>query len=107
MARYYGKVGFVKTIESSPGVFTEEITERNYYGDVLTARVKWSASENLNDDLGISNQISILADEFAMENFSVIKYVEWSGVLWKVSSIEIKRPRLVMMIGGEYVGQQT
>ena len=107
MAKFYGKVGFVKTLETAPGVFTEDVTERNYYGDVLSARVRWSASENLNDDVGISNQISILADKFALENFSIIKYVEWMGVLWNVTSIEVKYPRLNISIGGERNTEQT
>ena len=107
MARYYGKVGFIRTEETSPGVFTDVVTERNYYGDVLSTTVRWSKSEDLNDNFGLTNQISIVADDFALANFSIIKYIEWMGILWKVASIEVKYPRLIIRVGGEYNEEQA
>lgn len=106
MEKFYGKVGYAETVEVRPNVWKDQITERNYYGDVLKNHSKWATSEYLNDDLRISNRISVLADAYAFQNFSRIKYVEWMGVLWKVTDIEVERPRLVLTLGGEYNGSQ-
>lgn len=35
MAKFYGSIGFAKTTETDEGVWTEGITELNYFGDVV------------------------------------------------------------------------
>ena len=102
MAKFYGSIGYSETVETSPGVWTEQITERTYYGDVIKISRGWQSSENLNDDLTINNQISIIADQFAYENFHVIRYIKWMGSSWKINKIEVQRPRLILNIGGVY-----
>jgi hypothetical protein len=102
MAKFYGEIGYVKTIESSPGVWTEEITKRYYSGDVVRHSRRWQSGENLNDDLTINNEISIIADPFAYQNFQTMRYVKWMGASWKITNIDIQRPRLVLSIGGVY-----
>lgn len=103
--RFYGVVGYVETVETSPGVWTESSTERSYSGDVLRNTRRWQPGENLNDNISINNLISIVADPFAYQNLGKIKYVEWMGVSWKVINIDIQRPRLILTIGGVYNGQ--
>lgn len=102
MSKYYGKVGYAITKETKPGVWKNLVVERMYYGDILRNTSRWQGSSNVNDDLVISNQISILADPFAYHNFHSIKYVEWLGSKWKVSSVEVQYPRLILSIGGVY-----
>ena len=104
MARFYGTIGYAKTVETSKGVWTDSIVERNYYGDVLRMSSHWQPNENLNDNLSIRNQISIVADPYAYQNFSRIKYVVWMDQAWKVSSVTVNRPRLILEIGGVYNG---
>lgn len=106
MEKFYGKVGYCVTTEdpTESGVFRDVTTERMYYGDVLKNQSRWQSAQNLNDDLRVGNRISILADAYAYQNFSNIKYVEWMGVLWKVTDIEVERPRLILTLGGEYNG---
>ncbi len=106
MAKFYGAVGYGITAESEtkPGVWEKTIVEYNYYGDVLITRRTLSATENLNDDIKISNQISIVADPFATENFQFILYVKFMGARWKVSSVEISYPRLILTLGEVYNG---
>ena len=106
MARWYGKVGYVETKEITPGDWRPVVTERSYYGDVLRNSSRWSpSSDSTNDDLNINNQISILADPFAYQNFHLIKYVEFMGTNWKVTNAEPVRPRITLTIGGVYNGQ--
>lgn len=105
MAKFYGVIGYSTTTETSPGVWTEAATERTYSGDVVKESSRWQAGENLNDDLKISNQISIVADPFAYQNVHNIRYVNWMGGLWKISRVDIRRPRLLLTIGGVYNGK--
>ena len=41
MTRWYGKAGFVRTVETEPGVWEPEVVERDYYGDVLANVRRW------------------------------------------------------------------
>lgn len=107
MAKFFGIIGFETTCETSPGVWTQKITERNYYGDFIRNTRKLQVSENLNDDINISNELSILSDPYAYENFHSIKYVEYMGALWKITSVEVKYPRLILTVGGVYNAQQN
>ena len=104
MARYCGKVGFVIETEVRPGVWKNKIVDRTYYGDSFRMSRRLQDSGNLNDNVTISNEISIVADPFANENFLSIRYAEFMGVKWKVTNIEIQRPRLLMTLGGVYNG---
>jgi hypothetical protein len=104
MAKFYDVIGFAEVKETSPGVWEETVTERKYYGDVGRNTFKYQASSNLNDDLNISNEISIVADVFANENFHAMRYVVFMGVKWKINNVEVKRPRLILNVGGVYNG---
>lgn len=109
MARFYGKVGFatIKEDPENPGVWIDSIREGDYFGDVLQNRSRWSQGTGANDDLSIENRISIVADPYACQNFSKIKYVKWMHQAWKVTAVEVERPRLILTIGEEWNGEQT
>lgn len=102
MAKFFGKIGFTKTEETAPGVYREVTTERDYRGDVLRNTRKWENGEYLNDDLNVNNQISIVADAYANENFFAMRYISWMGAYWKITNVEVQRPRLILTIGGVY-----
>ncbi len=102
MARFYGNVGYAKSEETAPGVWEDSITVRPYYGDVIRNTRRWENGEGVNDNLTINNQISIVADAYAYQNFHAIKYVEWMGSKWKVSSADVERPRIILNVGGVY-----
>lgn len=101
MAKWYGAIGFVSEMsEQTPGVWKETIVERNYYGDVFRNTRRLSSSDKVNDDIDISNQISIVADPYANENFHAMRYVVFMGSKWKVENVEVQYPRLVLNLGG-------
>lgn len=105
MDKWYGKVGYSVTNETAPGVWTDKVTERHYYGDILQNSSRWSpSSEGTNDNLLVNTRISIVADPFAYQNFHHIKYCEFMGVNWEITNIEPKRPRLILTLGGVYNG---
>lgn len=101
MAKFYGNVGYAITKETSPGVWKPSIVERMYSGDLVrnTTR-KLESSGEVNDNITISNDISIVADQFAIENFGSMIYAEFMGTKWKISSVEVQYPRLLLSLGG-------
>lgn len=105
MAKFYGAIGYAVTEETAPGVWEERITERMYYGELIRNTRKLQSADQLNDNINVANEISILADPFAYENFHSMKYVGFSGAKWKVTSIEVQYPRLILTVGGVYNGE--
>lgn len=101
MPKYYGKVGFEISTETKPGVW-EGFVEKEYYGDILRNYRRIDSSDKINDDIALSNNISIVADPFAYNNFSSIRYAEYMGVKWKVNNVEVQYPRLILSLGGVY-----
>lgn len=107
MAKFFGKVGFAQFVEKTPGNYEEGIIEKSYYGDVLRYSRRWDSAPNQqNDNINVSNHISILADGFAYNHLSEIRYVVWLGTKWKASSVDVEYPRLNIMIGGVYNGDE-
>lgn len=102
MAKFYGEIGYAKTIQTEPGVWEETIVKRNYYGELIRNSRSLVNSGNINDNVNISNEISILADPYANENFHSMRYVEFMGAKWKINSVEVKYPRLILNVGGLY-----
>lgn len=104
MAKWCGVVGFAETFEDAPGVWKEKITERKYYGDFVTNVRRIQSPDKVNNDITISNGISIVCDPYAIQNFHSIRYAVYMGVKWKVDSVEVMHPRLKLSLGGEYNG---
>lgn len=104
MARFHGRVGYGHQSETSLGVWEDTIVEKVYSGDVIRNTRLSQQGENLNNDLSVSNSISIVADAYANEHFFAMRYVEWAGVLWTVSDVEVQRPRLILRLGEVYNG---
>lgn len=107
--RFFGEVGYGTPIEnpSDSGVWTDSITEVQYYGDVIRNIKNQDPGESLNDDIKVNNSISIVADDYAVAHFLKIKYVRWAGVLWTVTSVEVRSPRLILSLGGVYNGPKA
>lgn len=107
MAKWFGKVGYSNgTVESRPGVWEEQIVERNYYGDVIRINRNLQNANQVVDSIDISNEFSIVADPFAYENFHAMRYVEFMGARWKITKVDAsQRPRLILSVGGLYNGK--
>lgn len=105
MARYAGLVGFLTPVEKDYGEYELEGVERKYYGDIFKHSYRTSPdASNTMDDIIMSNQISIVADPYANEHYSDIRYVIHMGVPWKVTYVEISHPRIILTVGGRYNG---
>lgn len=104
MAKWYGVIGYAETVETSPGIWEEKITEHSYYGDLIQNTRRLQTSGQVNDDIEVANRISIVSDPFANQNFHSMRYVEFMGAKWRVSSVEVQYPRLILTVGGLYNG---
>ncbi|MCI8992294.1 MAG: hypothetical protein HFG80_06140 [Eubacterium sp.] len=104
MAKFYGIVGYAETAETKPGVWKPIIVEKEYFGDLVRNTRRYESADQVNDNLTIANEISIVADPYAYENFHAMRYVEFMGAKWKISNVEVQRPRLILTIGGVYNG---
>lgn len=106
MSRFFGPIGFVQQVENpeDSGIWVDVATERYYRGELTKNYKKWESSNQLNDNLNISNVLSILADPYVSNNLNAIRYVKWSGNYWSISSVEVQYPRLILTIGGVYNG---
>lgn len=108
MARFFGAVGYAgQQVEQKPGVFVEQVVEKQYYGDILRNTRQLREGESLNNDLSVGNSISIVADAYANEHFHAIRFVEWAGALWDVQDVEVQSPRLILRLGGVYNGPRA
>ena len=104
MAKFCGTIGFASTVETSPGIWEPIVTPKKYTGDLLRNQRRWERSEHPNEDLNISNEVSILADEFLQSNIGAVKWVEVYGAKWMVNSVTIDYPRITLTLGGVYNG---
>lgn len=107
MAKWFGTIGFADTVEIRPGVWEEQITEAKYYGDVIKNSRILQTGDQVNDNINIANQFSIVADPFAKNHFHKMRYIEYMGAKWKISTVEDQRPRLILTIGGLWNGEQN
>ena len=105
MAKIYGVIGYADTVETSPGIWEEVVVTRRYVGDLNRNSRRLESSGNINDNVNVSNEISIVADPYAMNNFHKMRYVEFMGAKWKITSVDAStRPRLNLTVGGVYNG---
>lgn len=102
MAKFYGKIGYIDSVESEPGYWEEKPVEREYYGDITRNTSRYQNGGQVNEDIVINNILSIVADPYANENFQHMRYVVWMGAKWKITNVEVQYPRLILTLGGVY-----
>lgn len=104
MAKFLGSIGFIVNTEIKPGVWSPVKTEHAYTGDFLRLGKTWSDANPPNNNLVIRHRISIIADDFALSNLSLMRFVVIDNIKWKIQSFEIERPRIILNIGEVYNG---
>ena len=107
MAKWFGKVGYIVTTETAPGVWMDQYVEREYYGDMTRNHKRFENSQTLNDNITLQNEISIVCDPYALQNFQYIRYVEVMDAFWRVTAVDVQYPRLVLSVGDVYSGQTS
>jgi len=100
MAKYAGSVGYATQVEVRPGSYKNIIVTKKMRGDVIRLASNTESGDKVNDDVVLNNRISLVGDPFAYSNFMNLKFIEYLNVKWKVSSVEVQRPRLICTLGG-------
>ena len=106
MAKWFGKVGYTNSEKTRPGVWEDSIIEKEYFGDSIRTSRSLEGVDEIIDDIAVAVTISIVADPFAYNNFHTIKYVEYMGSKWKVKTVDPQYPRLNLILGGLYNGEE-
>lgn len=105
--KYSGMAGVVEdSIEISPGIWKPAgVREIKATGDFVSSRKEFSVrSDSTNDDVTMSNTISIVMSKDLFNNLSNLRYLTVNGARYKVTSFEINRPRIVITLGGLWNG---
>lgn len=102
MAKWYGNIGYAEIIETEPGVWEERITTRSYYGDSIRNTRLLQNSGGVNDNVNIGNQLSIVADPYAINHIYNMRYAEFQDAKWKITNVDVQHPRLILTLGGLY-----
>ena len=104
MAKFAGLVGFVTEEETNYGVWTATENIRQMQGDVISAGSGVKSSDKVNTDITLRHRISLVGDAFAYEHFYEIRWGEYAGCKWEVTSWEVYRPRITLTLGGIWRG---
>ena len=104
MAKFCGVIGYIVTQETDPGIYEEIVVENEYYGDLVRNTRRLREANKVNDDITISNQVSIIADPYANKHVHEMRYIVIMGAKWKITEVEVQYPRLILTIGGVYNG---
>lgn len=108
MSKWIGSIGFAINGEIEPGLWVDEVVEKTYKGELLSDRWRRQNSGGINDNINLSNTVSIIANPYAYEHCSSIVYVVIKGKKWKVTDIDAATPpRLILTVGGVYNGEQA
>lgn len=106
MAKYFGKIGYATLLEQDGSIWEEDVIEKTYYGDVIRHSARYESADQLNDNVKLNDEISIIADDFAFQNTHRMRYVTHLGVKWKITNISVGYPRITLAFGGVYNGPE-
>lgn len=107
--KFSGKAGFrIDDVEIEPGVYKPQVVVKAIKGSVVSNSYQHQNSDKSTiDNVRITNQLSIVANQFLNKHITNLMYVEFQGVKWKVESFDIQPPRVVVSLGGVYNEQST
>ena len=80
------------------------VTERPHVGDLVRNTRRTEGGDRIIENLVLSNSVSLVADAFAMNHFFEMVYIEMFGTRWRITTVEVKPPRLILQIGEVYNG---
>lgn len=106
--KFSGKAGFrIDDVETEPGVYEPTVVVKPIKGNVVSNHyLHQNSDKSTIDNVRITNQLSIVANQFLNEHISNLMYIEFQGVKWKVESFDIRPPRVVVSLGGVYNEQE-
>lgn len=100
--KWYGEIAFSNQQETEPGVWEDVPIIRDYFGELIKNYRRDNTGSNANVDVTLSNQLSVVVDPFLLNSFHEILYVTYNGAKWRVSSVDIQYPKMILDFGGLY-----
>lgn len=104
MAKFAGLVTYVSQVESRPGIWTDQTVSRLMRGDMLRASASSQNGDKVNSDITLNHRVSLVADDFALNEYYNIKHITINNREWEVTSVEVQHPRLIVSVGGLWNG---
>ena len=104
MARFSGPIGINRgTVETAPGIIKRNIVEVEVTGEVRQLKFRWPEA-GMRDGLKAQHVLSVVTPEDSEIDLTEAVYIGWQGRKWSVTSIQYKRPRVELTLGGLYNG---
>lgn len=101
--KYAGKIGFAEMVETEPGVWEEQIIEKEARGEIIRNTRQYQMTQEVNDNLNISNSFSIISNPYFYDNMVRMKYLWFRKDKWKITNVDASTyPRLTLEVGGLY-----
>lgn len=104
--KWFGKIAFADQVDDGTGIWENKIVERDYFGDILQNSKRNQVTE-INQDITVTNQLSVIADPYLLDSFHKILYVTFMGSKWRVSEVQVGYPRLTLSFGSLYNEEET
>lgn len=102
MAKFAGQVGYISQEESVLGVWTPVEKTRKMKGDFYMESSRHQNGDKVNKDISLNHRISLVGDAYAFDNYYAMRWIEIDGIKWDIVSLEVKRPRIIVNVGGLY-----
>lgn len=102
MPKCSGVIGYALAGETRPGVWEEGITTKPYIGNIVKDTRRIVDQGEINGSININNNISIVSNSFMLENLEYMRYLTLNKSKWKISSVDIVPPRIIITLGGIY-----
>jgi len=104
MSKFRGTIGIAREYEEvDVGVYSPTIEEVEITGEMRNQAARWPAHKQ-GDSISAKHVLSIVTPESSVIDFTEVVYVIWQSQKWSVVSIQYKRPRIELTLGGIYNG---
>ncbi len=104
MSRFWGPIGVTRgPVETAPGIFKRVIEEVDVTGQMRQASLRWPQA-GMREGLSAKHVLSVVTPEDSDIDFTEVVYIVWKSRKWSVTSIQYKRPRVELTLGGLYNG---
>lgn len=105
--KWYGKIAYSENVEVEPDIWEPHATAREYFGDLLRNTHNEKATNTINNSITINNQLSVVADSELLNHLHSILWVTFGGVKWRISSVSVEPPRLVLTFSEPYLEDES
>lgn len=100
--KWYDEIAFDIQVETEPHVWEPKVVKKNFMGDLVKVHKSNDQSSDINVDISVNNQLSVVMTPFLQNNFQNILYVKFFGAKWTVASVDVQYPRLLLSFGKLY-----